>query len=170
MFKLILIITLSYSLVSHGKVNFSSLIDSSNNKVSVDNINSNTKVISFFFSSCAHTCLLINNKLKELHKKIPKESKTQIVSITVDPEYDTVARLSTYSKKWRSNSSQWLFITGEPKEVFRVIKEEFKLKGGGSAFVHSESVMVFKDGSHTKTYSLFDPKEFKSLISDLGIK
>jgi protein SCO1/2 len=164
-----LLLTLSSSVQS--KIQFDGLLLSTGAKFTKEQISSDIKLISFFFSSCETTCLLINSKLRELNKLLleKKNNKVSIISITVDPDYDTVSRLSTYSKKWRSSESQWLFVTGPSNEVFRVIKDEFKLPGGGYAFVHSESVIIFEDGEKKKSYSLLVDKDFKLLKSHLGI-
>lgn len=161
--------TLSSTLQARVHLNGMSLSNGTN--FTKAEINSDIKLVSFFFSSCETTCLLINSKLSELNKLLlkKKKNKVKIISITVDPEYDTISRLSKYSKKWRTNELQWLFVTGPPKEVFRVIKDEFKLPGGGYAFVHSESVIIFKDGEKKKNYSLLNNKEFNLLKKYLGI-
>lgn len=172
MLKFLILIVFSFS--AEAKINFSDLYNSTGKKITSAEVNSEIKIASFFFSSCAHTCLLINNKLKSLHKKIKKSKKQkpqiQILSITVDPKYDTVKRLETYSKKWRPTNESWKFITGSPTEVFRVIKDEFKLEGGGTAFVHSESVIIYNNGVKGKSYSLFNKKEYQNLLTDLQLK
>ncbi len=152
-----------------AQINFEKLNTSEGREYTKKEMNSGTKVVSFFFSSCAHTCLLINAKLKNIKDKIEKDKKIEILSVTVDPNYDTVKVLAPYAKKWRKNSISWKFITGQPNEIFRVIKDEFKLPGGGKAFVHSESVIILKDGKKINTYSLFNEKELKSLDKTLEI-
>ena len=132
-------------------------------------MNTDIKIASFFFSSCAHTCLLINAKLKSIHEKILKKDNIRIISVTVDPKFDTIKILKKYARKWRKDSSHWKFITGDSKNVFSVIKNEFKLPGGGMAFVHSESVIVYRNGKNIGIYSLFDDKELKKLYESLGI-
>lgn len=132
-------------------------------------MNSDVRIASFFFSSCAHTCLLINAKLKSIYEKIQKNENIKIISVTVDPKYDTIKVLRKYAGKWRKDPNKWKFITGDAKNIFSVIKNEFKLPGGGMAFVHSESVIVYRNGKNVGTYSLFDDKELKKLYESLGI-
>jgi protein SCO1/2 len=166
-FKIFIILLFSFN--AQAKISFNKLYTSDGKLFSEKEMNSEVKVASFFFSSCAHTCLLINAKLKVIHEKLTKKKNIQILSITVDPKYDSIKVLSKYAKKWRDNSKQWKFVTGDSEEIFSVIKNQFKLPGGGMAFVHSESVIVYKNGKSIGTFSLFNKSELKKLHALLGI-
>jgi protein SCO1 len=43
-----------------------------------------------------------------------------LVSITIDPEWDTPQVLAAYAKLWRANPQHWLFLTGSPGAVKNV--------------------------------------------------
>ena len=45
----------------------------------------------------------------------------QMVSVSIDPEYDTPARLQEYAKKFRAGP-QWDFLTGTKEQMIRVQK------------------------------------------------
>jgi hypothetical protein len=42
------------------------------------------------------------------------------VSITVDPEHDTSARLAEFAKGFRASPRMWSFLTGDTKKLARV--------------------------------------------------
>jgi cytochrome oxidase Cu insertion factor (SCO1/SenC/PrrC family) len=75
------------------KIQFDGLLLSTGAEFTKAQISSDIKLISFFFSSCETTCLLINSKLRELNKLLleKKNKKVSIISITVDPDYHTVS-------------------------------------------------------------------------------
>jgi protein SCO1/2 len=160
---------LLFSFNTYANIKFENLHTSDGKSFTQKEMNSDVRIASFFFSSCAHTCLLINAKLKSIYEKIQKNENIKIISVTVDPKYDTIKVLRKYAGKWRKDPNKWKFITGDAKNIFSVIKNEFKLPGGGMAFVHSESVIVYRNGKNVGTYSLFDDKELKKLYESLGI-
>ncbi len=43
-----------------------------------------------------------------------------MISITIDPEYDTPAILRDYSRRWGAQDGAWFFLTGPLKEIDRI--------------------------------------------------
>jgi protein SCO1/2 len=43
-----------------------------------------------------------------------------LLSITLDPRYDTPAVLAEYAERWRADPRDWLFLTGSEEDVRRV--------------------------------------------------
>jgi protein SCO1/2 len=50
----------------------------------------------------------------------------RLVTITVDPRYDTPAVLKNYADDVAADSDRWLFLTGEPDYVYQVLRENFR--------------------------------------------
>ena len=44
------------------------------------------------------------------------------MSISVDPEYDRPARMKEFARKNRAEHPEWLFLTGKPADVDKVLK------------------------------------------------
>ena len=69
-------------------------------------------ILNFIYTSCTAICPISSQIFSQVHKQLEKEqSKVRMVSISIDPEYDTPSRLSAYAKKFGA-SSQWQFYTG----------------------------------------------------------
>jgi protein SCO1/2 len=57
-------------------------------------------VLSFIYTSCTTVCPMISATLARLQRKLgPARDQVHLVSITIDPEFDTPARLREYAKK-----------------------------------------------------------------------
>ena len=55
-------------------------------------------VLSFIFTSCTTVCPVISSTLARLQRKLgPARDRVHLVSITIDPEFDTPARLRAYA-------------------------------------------------------------------------
>ena len=69
-------------------------------------------VMNFIFTTCATTCPLSSQTFAAFQRKLgPEASKVHMVSISIDPEQDTPARLRVYAKKFGAGP-QWQHYTG----------------------------------------------------------
>jgi protein SCO1 len=58
-------------------------------------------VLSFIFTSCTTVCPMISATLAQLQRKLgPARDRVHLVSISIDPEFDTPARLHEYASKF----------------------------------------------------------------------
>jgi len=69
-------------------------------------------VMNFIFTTCETSCPLSSATLSMFEKKLGAEhSKVHLVSISIDPEQDTPARLRAYAKKFHAGP-EWQYYTG----------------------------------------------------------
>jgi protein SCO1/2 len=58
-------------------------------------------VLSFIFTSCTTICPMISSTLAQLQRKLgPARDQVHLVSISIDPEFDTPERLRAYASKF----------------------------------------------------------------------
>jgi protein SCO1/2 len=69
-------------------------------------------VASYFFSSCLGTCLTVNGNIQRLNSR-PELQDVTWVSITCDPDNDTLPVLQEYAKHWNADPNRWLFCRGD---------------------------------------------------------
>lgn len=83
-----------------------------------DLLEGRTVVISFMFTSCADACPLINASLQRVQERLKDRigKDIYILSITVDPDVDSVRVMSDYRKKYKAMEG-WLFLTGTAKNL-----------------------------------------------------
>jgi protein SCO1/2/putative membrane protein len=65
--------------------------------------------------------------MARLQHDLADSNDVTLVSLTVDPEYDTPKVLSQYASTYGADPKRWLFLTGNPADVYRLIREGFKL-------------------------------------------
>jgi protein SCO1/2 len=69
-------------------------------------------IMNFIFTTCETTCPLSSQTFAAFQRKLgPERSKVHMVSISIDPEQDTPARLRAYAKKFGAGP-QWQHYTG----------------------------------------------------------
>ncbi len=116
-------------------------------------------VVGFIYTNCPDICPLTTNNMRLIKEKLNNENiaDIQFVTISFDPEFDTPSVLKKYAETRNLDLNNWTFLTGEKKEIKRL------LKTAGVVAAPNDST-VFEDKSkiyyylHTDRISLFDSK------------
>ncbi len=102
-------------------------------------------VVSFFFSTCPGSCKRLNANIKYL-SSLDELADVTWVSISVDPETDTIEVLDAYAKNMNADPQRWLFCRGEFDYVRRIAHDMLKV-GGVSLKSHNDfAAIVDKQG------------------------
>jgi cytochrome oxidase Cu insertion factor (SCO1/SenC/PrrC family) len=78
-------------------------------------------VATYFFSTCPGSCIRLNENIKYLHNQ-PKLKDVTWVSITCDPDNDTIEVLSDYADRWQADPARWLFCRADLEYTQRVAR------------------------------------------------
>ncbi len=79
-------------------------------------------VLQFIFTTCPSICPVMTATLAAARKELgPEASQVRMISISIDPEYDTPDRLRDYARKFNA-SPNWRFLTGSRDDVAAVQK------------------------------------------------
>ncbi len=79
-------------------------------------------VMDFFFTSCTTICPLLSQTLARLQDRLGAErDRVHIVSISIDPEEDTPARLTEYAKRYKAGP-EWRHYTGTEQAIIATAK------------------------------------------------
>ena len=69
-------------------------------------------VLNFIFTSCSSVCPLMSQIFEQFAEKLgPDRDKVHLMSISIDPEQDTPARLREYARKFHAGP-EWQHYTG----------------------------------------------------------
>lgn len=78
--------------------------------------------LNFIYTSCTAICPVMSQIFAGLQSRLGKEiSKVRMVSVSIDPEYDTPVRLSQYARQYGAGP-QWHFYTGTVQSSMAVQK------------------------------------------------
>jgi protein SCO1/2 len=83
-------------------------------------------VVDFVFTSCPSVCPSLTKKMSTLLPRTP--DNVRFLSISVDPENDTPARMTEFLDKYGTRSPRWSFVTGDPKVVEKTVVQGFKTR------------------------------------------
>jgi protein SCO1/2 len=100
-----------------------SLTNQNNERISLDTFRGQPFVLTFVFTRCPvpNFCPRMSNNFEELQAAIKTDSgtlaTTRLLSVTLDPGYDTPKILSDYAGFHNADSKIWTFATGDGKEI-----------------------------------------------------
>lgn len=132
-------------------------------KVSLDDLKGKPWVASFVFTRCASTCPIITAAVMKLHNQvIDKNPDVVMLTITVDPKFDTTEILKTYSETFQPNRDRWKFVTGGQQEIYELVVNGFgmyvkenvgKMRLPGFEVAHTNRVvLVNAEGTPVGTF------------------
>jgi protein SCO1/2 len=79
-------------------------------------------VLNFIYTTCTAICPVMTQTFAEVQTKLGSErDKVRMVSVSIDPEQDTPARLREYAKQYKAGP-QWQFYTGTVESSIAVQK------------------------------------------------
>jgi protein SCO1/2 len=158
----------------HTIPNFS-FIDQNGKKITQKNLNNSVYVADFFFTTCHSICPIMSTQIQRVAEKFKGNSEVKFLSHTVDPETDTVEQLNRYAIEHKANVNQWMFVTGDKKELYDIARTGYLLDasigdGGPDDFIHTQNfALVDKDNRIRGYYDGTNTKEVDQLITDIDL-
>lgn len=100
------------------------LRDQFNHQLSLASLRGKPALVGFIHTSCGGVCQLMTAKMKTIAQDFDPAfgSKLTMISITTDPREDGPAQLNTYAKNQAAIGEGWVFLTGKPANIKRVLK------------------------------------------------
>jgi protein SCO1/2 len=172
-------------LVTIGAVPNFELVNQDNVKISNKTYKGKVYVLEFFFSKCPTICPKMNQSMLIIEKTFFGNPNFGIISITIDPEYDTPQVLKDHAKLLGVKSANWNFLTGDKEYIFNLAIKGFNLYAGenkkaAGGFEHSGlfalidkngNIRCRKDdyGNPILYYDGLDKKGVRNIQKDINI-
>jgi protein SCO1/2 len=154
-----------------------SLIERSGQPFGLNDLRGRIWVADFIFTNCAGTCPIMTTALTEIQQMALAEKldDVKLVSITVDPERDSLEVLRRFAEGYGALKDRWYFLTGDGAAIQHLANKGFLLSAaastGGSAeepIIHSNRfVLVDRQGRIRGYYDGTDAESVKQLLKDL---
>lgn len=122
-------------------------------------------IVDFVFTSCPSVCPALTKKMSTLLART--EDDVRLLSISVDPENDTPARMTEFLDKYGTQSPRWSFVTGEPKVVEATVVQGFKSRVSrdqAGTLSHGEHFVVVDKALRIRGYFDATPSGLEDLV------
>lgn len=110
-----------------GEVADFRLIDSDGAPVARADLLGQVWVANFIFTSCPSFCPRLSGQMALVQRRLDSVDGIRLVSFSVDPVTDTPQVLREYGERWGAVPGRWLFVTGERREMYEMVRDGFKL-------------------------------------------
>lgn len=127
-------------------------------------------VVDFFYTSCPLICPGMSAAMREV-QNATTDTGLQLLSISIDPEVDTVPVIKRYAEGFRADPQRWKFTTGDMDMVSILLMGvnfdlgDLNTDDGFRNIDHPSSlILVGPDRRVIGLYRYSDPDELESLI------
>jgi protein SCO1/2 len=129
-------------------------------QISLEKFRGNPLVLTFIFTRCPipKFCPLVSQHFVELQDVIKTATapmgQTRLLSITLDPAFDTPTILKQYAASLVADPKMWTFATGEPGEIDRLVGgfSVYRQPEGGTISHGLATVLIGRDGTIQKIW------------------
>ncbi len=104
-------------------------------------------VADFFFTSCPSICPIMKSQLIRIYNEFEEVEDLNLVSYSIDPEYDTVAVLREYAERLGVSSDRWHFLTGPKDDIYELGETSYMVtaaedESAPGGFLHSGAFLL----------------------------
>jgi cytochrome oxidase Cu insertion factor (SCO1/SenC/PrrC family) len=135
-------------------------------------------VVDFIFTRCGSTCPMLSSRMFAIQSALEPDEPVRLVSVSVDPEFDTPEVLIPYAERFKADPERWLFLTGDRSEIYAWIRGGFNLgveeasgaqrDAGAEEIIHSTRlVVVDREGRIRGYYDAVAPESVDEVVAAL---
>jgi len=134
-------------MINHTISTFS-FTDQHGKKITDKDIDGKIHVADFFFTSCGSICPVMTKHMKLVQDSFQNNPDIVILSYSVTPWIDDVARLKKYAENNEITSLNWHLLTGNKSEIYTLARksyfaeEDLGFTKDSTEFLHTEHVLL----------------------------
>lgn len=135
-----------------GNINNFILYDQNGNEFSKQDLFGNYWISDFIFTTCAGPCPVMSSQFQGFQEKYSDNSNLKLLSISVNPQYDTPNILQNYGERYNADFKKWNFLTGDVNEIHTLALESFKVGDAENPIFHSAFFILIDDQAQIRGY------------------
>lgn len=133
-------------------------------------------VADFFFTTCPTICPRMTGQMKRLYDRFSDEPRLLLLSHSIDPDRDSVARLRQYAFDLGiRDASRWHFVTGPRKQIFDIGQQAYLVTArtdstAPGGLLHSGAFVLVDE--HKRLRGIYDgtsPEAVSKLMEDITL-
>jgi protein SCO1/2 len=127
-------------------------------------------IAEYFFTYCGGPCTKMNRNLGALHREFARDDEPKFVSITCDPQRDTLDVLADHARTQQADTRRWWFLRGEQRDLHQLAQSLLLPYEPGNPASHSvRFVLVDRIGQIRGAYDGTDQAKVDELRRDLRV-
>ena len=134
-----------------GQVPSFSLTNFDGSIITENQLDDKISIVSFIFTQCEGACPIMSENMSILQERFASSNDIQFLSITTDPDYDTLDVLNDYSSRY-SNNNNWFFLRGDILDIIELSEKGFFLSAALLPAGHSTRLVLVDKESNIRKY------------------
>lgn len=113
-------------------------------KIGLSDFDSSILLVNIFFASCPEVCPEMNKQIQSVAEKFQNEPQVKFLTVSIDPESDTVPVIADYAKAYKADLYKRTFATGSKVEIYDWAINDVLLatEQRGADFIHDDRVVI----------------------------
>jgi protein SCO1/2 len=151
-------------------------INQNGDTITQNTIKGKIVVVDFFFTICPGICPRLTASMSKVQDAFRDDDAIRLLSHSVTPDLDSVARLKSYADTHHVNSGKWHLLTGDRKAIYNIARqgyfadEEIGLSKSDNEFLHTENFILIDGKQRIRgVYNGTNPAEVERLLEDIRI-
>ena len=149
------------------------LTDQAGKSITLEDLKGKIWAANFIFTRCKGPCPITVLRMQDLNTKLKKvRGNVELVTFTVDPEYDTPEILKAFSDPLGADPASWKFLTGTPDAIQKIVVtgllQPLAKEPDGTPAHSSRIVLVDGEGWLRGYQDGLDPEAVQKLMVDIG--
>lgn len=125
-------------------------------------------IVDFIFTRCKGPCPVMAVHMGDLYTTYSSDADIQMISISVDPDYDSLSVLRNYAKMNNVTDNRWVFLRNELPQVVDLCENGFKLPAEDLPGMHTTKfILVDQQGYIRGYYSGTEAQSIELLKQDI---
>jgi protein SCO1/2 len=158
----------------HRVMDFS-LINQNGDTITQEEYDGSIYVADFFFTRCPSICPVMSNHMAQLQEIFKDDDRIKLLSLSVTPEYDSVAVLKKYALKHQAKVSKWNITTGNKEHIYTLARKSYfavvdEGDGGLQDFIHTPNFILVDTLKQIRgIYDGTKKEEITRLVKDINL-
>ena len=146
------------------------LTDQNGNEFGKQDMYGKVWVADFIFTTCAGPCPVMSSQFTELQSRFENASDLNLLSISVNPEYDTPEILREYGERYGADYDKWHFLTGDKEAIHKLAVDGFKVGSIEEPIFHSTRFILLDEKARIRGYYISSElEEMQQLWHDVEL-
>ncbi|RME00857.1 MAG: SCO family protein [Calditrichaeota bacterium] len=133
----------------------------------LEDLKGKISVVDFVFTSCRTACPVMSARMSQLYQAFSGNEAVQFVSISVDPEHDTLEVLRQYAQEHGATDQRWAFLRAPSEKVKWLAEKGFFVSGDFPMMHSTKFILVDRQGRIRGYYDSFDPQSLEQLKAQI---
>lgn len=140
------------------------LTERSGNPLTVGDLKGRIQIVDFIFTNCPGVCPVMTANMAELYRLYASSDKVHFLSISVDPDRDSLAVLRRYATDHGVTDKRWLFARGPLTDIAQLLEKGFLLAADDLPTGHPSRFILVDDNGRIRGYYSGDDQESLSAL------